>query len=91
MRGLLLFLVVQGLGRNERKFSRIGIGGLVVTVLFGVGHGLAIQNGELVYSLVAIVITGAIGLGLLWIRERTGSVVLPIVAHNIINTALTFF
>jgi len=31
------------------------------------------------------------GFGLLWLRERTGSVVIPIIAHNLINGLGSFF
>ena len=42
-------------------------------------------------SAPAIVVTGVIGLCLLWIRERTGSLLLPILVHNTINVSLSFF
>jgi hypothetical protein len=32
--------------------------------------------------------TGAIGVGLLWMRQRTGSLRLPVMRHNIVNILL---
>ena len=90
-RGLLLYLLTVGLGGNERRFAGIGVGGLLTTVLFGLGHGLAFDGGAMIFAPVPIAVTGAIGLCLLWIRERTGSLVLPILVHNAINLANGFF
>lgn len=90
-RGLLPFLLAMGLGGNERRFWHIGLGGFLATVLFGVGHGLAYQEGAFVFAGVPILVTGLIGLSLLWIRERTGSLLLPIIVHNVINVSMGFF
>jgi len=32
--------------------------------------------------------TGFVGAGLLWMRQRTGSLLLPVLTHNIVNTLL---
>lgn len=90
-RGLLPFLLALGLGGNERRFWHIGLGGLLATVLFGVGHGLAFQEGAVVFAWIPIAVTGLIGLSLLWIRERTGSLLMPIIVHNVINVSMGFF
>lgn len=90
-RGLLPFLLALGLGGNEKRVWHIGTGGFLATVLFGVGHGLAYQEGAFVFAGIPIIVTGLIGLSLLWIRERTGSLVLPIIVHNVINVSMGFF
>lgn len=90
-RGLLPFLLALGLGGNEKRIWYIGTGGFLATVLFGVGHGLAYQEGAFVFASIPIVVTGLIGLSLLWIRERTGSLLLPIIVHNVINVSMGFF
>ena len=90
-RGLLLFLLTQGLGGNDRRLWHIGVGGLLTTLTFGLGHGMVVQNGTFVFVAFPVLVTGAIGLSLLWIRERTGSLVLPILVHNAVNVATGFF
>ncbi|GAB4524322.1 MAG: hypothetical protein Tsb0010_08280 [Parvularculaceae bacterium] len=96
-RGLLLGLMMLALpGRNEKQGAnilgaRIGWAGLLVTLLFGLMHGVAVAEGALVVSWAAIAITGYLGFILLWIRMRTGSVLLPILAHNMMNFANSFF
>ncbi|MET0369741.1 MAG: CPBP family glutamic-type intramembrane protease [Sphingobium sp.] len=35
--------------------------------------------------------TGALGAGLFWLRTRTGSLVAPVVAHNLLNFGYSFF
>lgn len=68
----------------------IGMGALLTSVLFGVQHGMGFVDGQFVVSWLAIALTGALGLLLAWMRARTGSLVAPVLAHNIINVGGTF-
>lgn len=43
------------------------------------------------FEAVNFAVTGAPSLLLLWIREKTGSVVLPIIGHNVANGAFALF
>ena len=63
----------------------------MISILFGLGHGVAFQEGGFVANWPIVAITGFLGFGLNWIRERTGSVLLAILAHNVINVASSFF
>ena len=90
-RGLLLLCLAGALGFEGPRFLGVSLGGLVSTILFGAVHGLSFQDGAFQVSWIAIAATGATGFGLLWIRERTGSLVLPILTHNAINVAISFF
>ena len=65
--------------------------GILVTILFGLGHSLFWQGGAMAFSGVFFGYTAILGFGLLWLRERTGSIVFPLVAHNLINFSGSFF
>ncbi len=71
--------------------ARITVAGLLVTLLFGLGHGVGINDGQPYISWIFIAVTAYFGFGLLWIRERTGSILLPILWHNAINFSGSFF
>ena len=50
-------------------------------------YGVTINGGELDVSLWRSVSTGFTGFVLLWMRERTGSLVVPVLYHNVFNIA----
>lgn len=86
-RGTLLLALSEGLrGRRWNVAgAQIGLGGAVTVLLFALGHGMAFQGSGWIVDYVGIAVTGTFAFGLLWLRERTGSVLVPIVAHNVIN------
>ena len=92
-RGVLL--LVMGLAVSSGAFRLFGApiswAGILVTILFGLGHSLFWKDGALEFSVVFFAITAFLGFGLLWLRERTGSIVVPLVAHNLINFTASFF
>lgn len=81
-RGMLLALADRAVSPRRAKVevmgARIGYGGLAVTLAFLALHGL---------SLAAVLILPA-ALLYLWLRARTGSLVLPIIAHNLWNLSV---
>lgn len=90
-RGTLLLAMTEAL-RGERGNllgAPIGWGGLLVTLMFGMLHGIAVQDGQWSFDALSMALTGTFGFGYLWVRERTGSVVLPIVAHNLSNVTIS--
>lgn len=92
-RGAFLLMLNEAArgGRLNIGGAPISWGGAAGVLLFGLGHGLAIQNGEVMFSALAVAVTGAYGFGLLWLRERTGSILIPILAHNLVNFSGSFF
>lgn len=92
-RGLLLLVLAIAVESRGVNFlgATINWAGLLVTLLFGLGHSLFWQEGALGFSIVAFVFTFYLGFGLLWIREKTGSIFIPLVAHNLINVSGSFF
>lgn len=90
-RGTLLLAMTEALrgGRLNLGGAAIGWAGLLVTLMFGMLHGVSVQDGQWSFDAFNIAVTGTFGFGYLWVRERTGSVVLPIVAHNLTNVTLS--
>lgn len=69
----------------------MGYGGLLTSVLFGLTHALGYEAGAVDFDLMTFAMTGVPAMLLLWIRERTGSLLLPVIGHNIANGASTLF
>ncbi|MEM9618601.1 MAG: CPBP family intramembrane glutamic endopeptidase [Pseudomonadota bacterium] len=92
-RGLLLLVLAIAVESRGVNFlgAPINWAGVLVTLLFGLGHSLFWQEGAFGFSIVAFVFTFYLGFGLLWIREKTGSIFIPLVAHNLINVSGSFF
>lgn len=67
----------------------IGYGGLLTSVLFGLAHGLSYEDGAFAFDTMTFAMTGVPSLVLLWLREKTGSIVMPVIAHNVANGAST--
>lgn len=61
-----------------------------VTFLFAAGHAFMFNKGALMFDPLFLAFTALLGFGLLWIRQRTGSLLLPVLAHNIINFGNSF-
>ncbi|SIN59878.1 hypothetical protein SAMN02745824_0416 [Parasphingorhabdus marina DSM 22363] len=92
-RGLLLLtlsLAVTGQTWTI-KGATVHWGAIVATLFFAWGHSVFIVDGAVQADVVAMVITGLLGAALMWIRLRTGSIVMPIIAHNATNFANQFF
>jgi len=89
VRGLLLLLFHQAFGKGLNVLGAdTGWGFWLVVAIFGLLHGVTVQDGELAVNLWAILGTGFIGFTLTWMRERSGSLVFPILFHNVFNVAL---
>ncbi len=91
-RGVLLLMLNEAFrGRVRVLGAPIGVGGLLTSLLFGLAHGLSYSAIGFEFELMTFLMTGVPSLLLLWMREKTGSVVVPILAHNMINGAFTLF
>ena len=91
-RGLLFafFIRTFGNGGEIPRASRWWAG-TSVTFLFAAGHGLSVAQGTIQVDWHALIESGTIGAGLLWLRVRTGSLVMPVLAHNLSNFGDSFF
>ena len=91
-RGTLLLALNEAFrGRIGIAGAPIGYGGVLTSLLFGITHALSFKAGAVDFDLMTFAMTGLPAFLLLWLRERTGSLVLPVIAHNIANGASTLF
>ena len=87
-RGVLLLALNEAFATRARVLGAdIGWGGILATVAFGLIHSLFYDVEGISFDAISFAITGGPALLLLWLREKTGSVLLPILAHNVANGA----
>lgn len=85
-RGTLLLALNEALRPKVTVLGAgIGWGGLMTTVLFGLTHALSYEAGAIDFDLMTFAMTGIPALLLLWLRERTGSLLMPVIGHNLAN------
>lgn len=92
-RGILLLLLCKALISKSIIIFRapFDCGCLLAVLLFGIGHGLVIENSKLIFSANIILGTSITGALLMWFRLITGSLLIPILLHNFINfSRITF-
>jgi membrane protease YdiL (CAAX protease family) len=86
-RGVLLFMLNEAFGRPVRVFgASMGWGAPLSCLAFGLAHALGCSDGRFTFDPLLMVATGGPALLLVWLRERTGSVLLPILLHNFANS-----
>ncbi len=86
-RGILLFALNEAF-RSRMKIAgvNIGWGALLSCMVFGFGHALSFSDGMFSIDPMTMGLTAIPALLLIWFRERTGSLVLPIILHNFANS-----
>jgi CAAX protease family protein len=76
-------------GRFRLFGAEIGYGAIAISIAFGLLHGVGFDKSlHLQTSPVLAVFTGTVGFVLAWLRERTKSLALPVVLHNVTNLIL---
>ena len=91
-RGVLLLALNETFkGTRNILGAAIGFGGILTCILFGVIHALAWKDGGVTWKLATFAMTGIPSFILLWLREKTGSLIAPILAHNVANGASCLF
>lgn len=91
-RGIMLALFARAFATEwQIAGARIGVADIVVTFLFAAGHGLFVTQGGLTFGWHGLIEAGVIGFGLVWLRRRTGSLLAPVIAHNLVNLGDSFF
>lgn len=85
-RGVLLLMLNEAFGKPVRVLgAQMGWGAVVSSVAFGLMHALGYSDGAFSFEPVPMATTGVSALLLVWLKEKTGSLLLPIVIHNFGN------
>ena len=85
-RGVLLLMLNEAFGKPVRILgAQMGWGAIVSSVAFGLAHGLGYADGAFTFDAMLTVATGGPALLLVWLKEKTGSLLLPILMHNFGN------
>ena len=91
-RGLLLVMLNQAFDFQWSALgAKLGAGAILTSILFGLVHGLGVNDGGIYFYIVPILVTGLAGLVFAFLKERTGSLLFPIAAHNLTNFGAQFF
>jgi len=86
-RGIFLLALNEALrGRVRALGIQWGWGALLSSALFGMAHAFGLEDGAFSFDLMTFLMTGVPALILVWLRERTGSLLLPILLHNFGNS-----
>ena len=86
-RGILLLALNEAFrGRLKALGVEWGWGALLSSALFGLTHAFGFEDGGFSFDLMTFLLTGLPALILVWLRERTGSLLLPILLHNFGNS-----
>jgi len=82
-RGVLLLMLNEAFGKPVRILGAwMGWGAVLSSLAFGLTHALGYADGGFTFEPLLMATTGVSALLLVWLREKTGSVLLPILLHN---------
>ena len=86
-RGILLLALNETFrGRVRALGIEWGWGAFLSSALFGLTHAFGYEDGGFAFDLMTFLMTAVPALILVWLRERTGSLLLPILLHNFGNS-----
>jgi len=85
-RGTLLFALDQAF-RGRKQFLGVdwGWGAVLSCLLFGMAHAFGYSDGSFSFDAITMALTGIPSVIAIWLRLRTGSLLLPILLHNFGN------
>lgn len=87
-RGLLLFALDRAFtGRVRLLGVSLGWGAVLSCMLFGLAHAFGYHHGQFAFDPVTMALTALPAFIAVWIRVRTGSLLLPVLLHNFGNAA----
>ncbi len=86
-RGVLLFALDNAF-KGRRRFVGVhwGWGAVLSCALFGLAHSFGFSDGSFSFDAITMVLTGLPALLAVWLRSRTGSLLLPVLLHNFGNS-----
>ena len=86
-RGILLFALDQAFtGRTRFLGVDWGWGAALSCFLFGLAHALGFSDGSFVFDPTTMALTALPAFIAVWLRLRTGSLLLPVLLHNFGNS-----
>ena len=90
-RGILLFALDRAfLGRAKFLGVEWGWGAVLSCVLFGLAHAFGYTHGSFSFDPMTMALTALPSFIAVWLRLRTGSVLLPVLLHNFGNSVSLF-
>lgn len=90
-RGVLLLVLSQAFSGRARFLGVDWDWGAVLScVLFGFAHALGVSHGEVSFEPLSFALTAGPSFVGVWVRLRSGSILLPVAMHNIGNAASLF-
>lgn len=91
-RGTLLFALDRAFtGRKRLLGIDWGWGAILSSLLFGLAHGFSYGADAFSLDPLTVLLTGIPALLAVWVRVRTGSLLLPILMHNFGNSVLQLY
>lgn len=85
-RGILLLVLNEAFGRPLRVLGApMGWAAVVTSLAFGLDHALGYGAEGFSFDPLTLTLTGGPALILVWLREKTGSLLLPVLLHNYAN------
>ncbi len=85
-RGILLFALDRAFAGRVRFLGvDWGWGAVLSCLLFGVAHAFGFSNGQFSFDALTMALTALPSFIAVWLRLRTGSLLLPILGHNFGN------
>lgn len=90
-RGILLFALDRAFTGQVRLLGvDWGWGAILSCMLFGMTHAFGYSDGQFSFDAVTMALTAFPSFIAVWLRLRTGSLLLPVLLHNVGNS-LSFF
>gem|GEM_PF-5627900 len=90
--GVFLLVLSKATVSSGLKFSgaKITVACVFISVLFGLAYGIQFTRRTVGFSPIITFATGGIGFCFVWRRQLTGSLVLPIIIHNVANLSVVY-
>ena len=86
-RGILLFALDQAFTRRKRFLGvEWGWGAVLSCFLFGLAHAFRFSDGSFAFDPITMALTAIPAFIAVWLRLRTGSLLLPVLLHNFGNS-----
>ena len=85
-RGVLLLMLNEAFGRPLRVLGApMGWAAIVTSLAFGLDHAFGYGADGFSFDPLTLALTGGPALILVWLRAKTGSLLLPVLLHNYAN------